>query len=165
MIVSSHQASNIRPHIYPHVANEDYNFWMRSGKKELDVALERIYQLRGEKDSSKLKRPKNVLFFVGDGMSLTTVTAARIYRGQQQQQRSGEELLLSWEEFPETALLKTYNVDRQTPDSAATATALFSGIKTNFYTLGYDSNIRLGSAKSAKNAKQLTSVLDWGQSA
>ena len=84
----------------------DYNFWMRSGKKELDVALERIYQLRGEKDSSKLKRPKNVLFFVGDGMSLTTVTAARIYRGQQQQQRSGEELLLSWEEFPETALLK-----------------------------------------------------------
>ena len=62
-------------------------------------------------------------------------------------------------------IIKTYNVDRQTPDSAATATALFSGIKTNFYTLGYDSNIRLGSAKSAKNAKQLTSVLDWGQSA
>ena len=61
--------------------------------------------------------------------------------------------------------IKTYNVDRQTPDSAATATALFSGIKTNFYTLGYDSNIRLGSAKSAKNAKQLTSILDWGQSA
>ena len=79
---------------------------MRNGKHELDIALKRIYHLRGEKDSSKLKRPKNVLFFVGDGMSLTTITASRIYRGQQEQQRSGEELLLSWEEFPETALLK-----------------------------------------------------------
>ena len=84
----------------------DYDFWMRNGKHELDIALKRIYHLRGEKDSSKLKRPKNVLFFVGDGMSLTTITASRIYRGQQEQQRSGEELLLSWEEFPETALLK-----------------------------------------------------------
>lgn len=79
---------------------------MKKGKDELDVALKRIYQLRGEKDISKLKRPKNVLLFIGDGMSLTTVTAARIYRGQQKQQRSGEELLLSWEQFPETALLK-----------------------------------------------------------
>ena len=67
--------------------------------------------------------------------------------------------------FQNSFIIKTYNVDRQTPDSAATATALFSGSKTNFYTLGYDSNIRLGSAKSAKNAKQLTSILDWGQSA
>ena len=79
---------------------------MQKGKEELNVALERIFQLRGEKDASKIKRPKNVLFFVGDGMSLTTITAARIYRGQQKQQRSGEELLLCWEEFPETALLK-----------------------------------------------------------
>ena len=84
----------------------DYDFWMKNGKDELDVALNRIYQLRGEKDVSKLKRPKNVLLFIGDGMSLTTITAARIYQGQQKQQRSGEELLLSWEEFPETALLK-----------------------------------------------------------
>ena len=67
--------------------------------------------------------------------------------------------------FQNSLIIKTYNVDRQTPDSAATATALFSGSKTNFYTLGYDSTIRLGSAKSAKNAKQLTSILDWGQAA
>ena len=84
----------------------DYDFWMQKGNEELNIALDRIYKLRGEKDVSRLKRPKNVLFFVGDGMSLTTITAARIYRGQQKKQRSGEELLLSWEEFPETALLK-----------------------------------------------------------
>ena len=79
---------------------------MRKERKELDAAINRIYNLRGEKDISKLKRPKNVILFIGDGMSLTTVTAARIYQGQQKLQRSGEELLLSWEEFPETALLK-----------------------------------------------------------
>ena len=79
---------------------------MQKGNEELDIALNRVYNLRGEKDASRLKRPKNVILFVGDGMSLTTITAARIYRGQQKKQRSGEELLLSWEEFPETALLK-----------------------------------------------------------
>ena len=79
---------------------------MKKGKEELDVALKRVYNIRGEKDVSKLKRPKNVILFIGDGMSLTTVTAARIYRGQQKQQRSGEELYLAWEEFPEAALLK-----------------------------------------------------------
>ena len=79
---------------------------MKKGKEELDVALKSMYNIRGGKDVSKLKRPKNVILFIGDGMSLATVTAARIYRGQQKQQRSGEELYLAWEEFPETALLK-----------------------------------------------------------
>ena len=87
---------------------KDYDFWMKKEREELDVALNRIYKLRGNQDISNLKRPKNVILFVGDGMSLTTVTAARIYRGQQKLNRSGEELLLSWEEFPETALLKVW---------------------------------------------------------
>ena len=62
-------------------------------------------------------------------------------------------------------IFQTYNVDRQTPDSAATATALFSGIKTKYYTLGYDSKIEVGSAKSTKVAKKLDTIIDWGQSA
>ena len=45
---------------------------------------------------------------------------------------SGEEQDLIWDTFPEAALLKTYNVDRQTPDSAGTATAYWTGVKTNF---------------------------------
>ena len=86
----------------------DYEFWMQKEKEELDTAMKRIFKIRGDKDISKIRRPKNVILFVGDGMSLTTVTAARIYRGQQKQQRSGEELYLSWEDFPETALLKVF---------------------------------------------------------
>ena len=86
----------------------DYEFWMQKEKEELETAMERLFKIRGDKDISKIRRPKNVILFVGDGMSLTTVTAARIYRGQQKQQRSGEELYLSWEDFPETALLKVF---------------------------------------------------------
>lgn len=48
---------------------------------------------------------KNVIFFLGDGLSLATGTAARIYRGQELGYR-GEELLLSFEQFPHVGLSK-----------------------------------------------------------
>lgn len=74
-------------------------------------------------------RAKNVILFVGDGMSLTTVAAARILDGQRAG-GAGEENQLSWERFPHTALSKTYNTDAQTPDSAGTMTAMATGVKT-----------------------------------
>ena len=73
---------------------------------------------------------KNTILFLGDGMSITTITAARILAGQQMNQ-SGEEHVLSWEQFPWTALAKTYNVNQQVADSAGTATAFLCGVKTN----------------------------------
>ena len=76
---------------------------------------------------------KNVILFVGDGMSLTTVAAARIFEGQQHNQ-PGEENQLSFEKFPYTAFSKTYNTDSQTPDSAGTMTAMITGAKTR---MGY----------------------------
>lgn len=72
---------------------------------------------------------KNVILFVGDGMGISTLTAARILEGQING-RPGEEGYLSFEQFPHTALVKTYNVDAQVPDSAGTATALNTGVKT-----------------------------------
>lgn len=74
-------------------------------------------------------RAKNVILFVGDGMSLTTVAAARILDGQRAG-GAGEDHRLSWEHFPHTALSKTYNTDAQTPDSAGTMTAMATGVKT-----------------------------------
>jgi len=74
-------------------------------------------------------RAKNVILFVGDGMGVSTLTAGRILEGQLAGQ-SGEENLLSFEYFPNTALVKTYNVNAQVPDSAGTATALNTGTKT-----------------------------------
>lgn len=74
-------------------------------------------------------RAKNVILFVGDGMGISTLTAARIMEGQLRGE-PGEENYLSFERFPYTALVKTYNVDAQVADSAGTATALNTGVKT-----------------------------------
>ena len=80
-------------------------------------------------------KAKNVILFVGDGMSLATVSAARILDGQRKG-GPGEENALSWEDFPHTALSKTYNTDTQTPDSAGTMTAMATGVKTRTGVLG-----------------------------
>ena len=80
-------------------------------------------------------RAKNVIVFLGDGMSLTTVAAARIFEGQRKG-TPGEENLLSWERFPHTAFSKTYNTDSQTPDSAGTMTAIASGVKSHMGAIG-----------------------------
>ena len=46
-----------------------------------------------------------MIFFLGDGMGVSTVTSARIYYGQKQG-KSGEEGYLSFEKFPNVALAK-----------------------------------------------------------
>src|SRR3546814_15206849 len=78
---------------------------------------------------------KSFLSFLGDGMSLATVTAARILDGQRKG-HPGEENQLAWETFPATALSKTYNTDAQTPDSAGTMTAIATGVKTHIGAIG-----------------------------
>lgn len=83
---------------------------------------------------------KNVIFFLGDGMGISTVTAARIYAGQTAG-ATGEEYSLAFEEFPHLALIKTYNTDAQVPDSAGTITALTTGEKTRIGVLGINSTV------------------------
>lgn len=80
--------------------------------------------------SPKKPLAKNVILFVGDGMGVSTVTAARIFDGQSQG-KMGEEHYLAFEHFENVALIKTYNTNAQVPDSAGTATAIMSGFKTN----------------------------------
>lgn len=72
---------------------------------------------------------RNVILFIGDGMGVSTVTAARIFDGQSLG-LSGEEHELIFETFPRVALIKTYNTNQQVPDSAGTATAMMTGRKT-----------------------------------
>ncbi len=80
-------------------------------------------------------RAKNVILFIGDGMGVSTVTAARIYAGQKLG-KMGEEHVLPFETFENVALVKTYNTNAQVPDSAGTATAMHSGVKTKIGMLG-----------------------------
>lgn len=81
------------------------------------------------KDSAN-HRAKNLILFIGDGMGLSTITAARIFDGQSLGGR-GEDHTLAFEDFENLALVKTYNTNAQVPDSAGTATAILSGYKTN----------------------------------
>lgn len=72
---------------------------------------------------------KNVILFLGDGMGVSTITAARIFDGQSRG-GPGEDNSLSFETFPHVALVKTYNTNQQVPDSAGTGTAIHTGTKT-----------------------------------
>jgi len=102
-------------------------------------------------------KAKNVILFVGDGMGVSTLTAARILQGQQQGQ-SGEEGYLSFEHFPFSALVKTYNVDAQTPDSAGTMTAMISGLKTDAGVIGVDEDVVRGDCNSVQGNEVITAI-------
>lgn len=71
-------------------------FWRAVGQRTLK---EQILKRANE------NKAKNVIFFLGDGMDLTTITAARIYSGQLKG-KSGEEAKLSFDRFPYTGLAK-----------------------------------------------------------
>ncbi len=83
------------------------------------------------------RRATNVILFVGDGMGVSTVTAARILEGQLHG-RPGEENRLAFETFPHLALSKTYSWDQQTSDSAPTMTAMVTGYKAREGMLAVD---------------------------
>lgn len=73
---------------------------------------------------------KNVIFFVGDGMGVSTVTATRIYS-------VGVAGKLAVDQFPNVALSRTYSADTITPDSAPTMSSMMSGVNTNNGVLGF----------------------------
>ncbi len=110
----------------PAPAAETSADWYRSGAARAAANREQLLQAL-----LNAHRPaKNIILFVGDGMGPSTVTAARIYAGQKHG-HSGEENLLTFERLPHSALVKTYNVNQQVPDSAGTMSAIMTGVKTN----------------------------------
>jgi alkaline phosphatase len=74
-------------------------------------------------------RAKNVILFIGDGMGISTITAARIYAGQSKG-LDGESYQLAMEKLPWSAFSKTYTHDSQVADSAPTAVAMTTGVKS-----------------------------------
>ena len=93
-------------------------------------------------------KAKNIIIFIGDGMGVSTITAARIYAGQTKGV-DGESYRLAMETLPHTALSKTYSHDTQVADSAATATAIMSGMKTSSGVLGISADAGVGNCARA----------------
>ena len=92
-------------------------------------------------------KAKNVILFVGDGMGVSTVTAGRIYAGQQKGEQ-GESYSLAMEQLPWSAFSKTYSHDFQVSDSSATATAMVSGVKTRSGVVSVNSSVARGNCAS-----------------
>ncbi len=137
----------------PPVSSIDWaktNQWFNQGKSRVDAALETEEVLT--KGSAK-----NVILFVGDGMGVSTVTAARIFAGQKEG-ATGEEYQLSFDKFPVAGFAKTYNTNQQTPDSAGTMTAMVSGVKTKAGVIGYPDSALRANCNSAKGNELVTAV-------
>jgi alkaline phosphatase len=102
-------------------------------------------------------RARNVILFVGDGMGIATITAARILAGQRRGE-SGEENSLSFERLPWLALSKTYSVNQQTSDSAPTMTAMVTGIKTNDGAISVNARAKRGDYRTVAGNAVMTIV-------
>lgn len=74
-------------------------------------------------------RAKNVILFTADGNGVGTNYAIRLFTGQMMG-GLGDDYVQPHETFPHAALVKTYSANGQTPDSAPTAAAMNTGIKT-----------------------------------
>jgi len=105
---------------------------------------------------------RNVILFIGDGMGVSTVTAARIFAGQAAG-LAGEEHSLVFETFPHLALVKTYNTNQQVPDSAGTATAIYTGHKTRAGVISVGPEARRGNCTEGLK-HPLTTIRDIAKS-
>ncbi|MFN4175675.1 alkaline phosphatase [Phenylobacterium sp.] len=99
-----------------------------------------------------LRRARNVILFIGDGMGVSTLTAARDLAGQKAGV-DGASYRLSFERLPHTALSRTFSHDDLVTDSAAGATALLSGVKTRNEVIGLDGRARRDDCASARGAR------------
>lgn len=114
--------------------------------------------------------PKNVIFFLGDGMGLTTMTAARIYS-------VGEHGELTMDTLPETAFVKTFSNDAQVTDSAPSMAAYMTGVKMNNEVISMSQNTnaidpindaagnKLGNNCGASNGTAATTLLELAKTA
>ena len=144
--------TNVNSAVFQSPHTDDAKYW----RKYAEEHLQKVLKSQGIKS---VDRVKNVIYFVGDGMSVATIAAGRIYKGQLCK-NAGEETELVFESFPHLGMAKTYNIDRQVPDSAGTATALFTGVKAGYGTIG----LNPASEKSTHH-ERLHSIMDWAQAA
>lgn len=88
-------------------------------------------------------RARNVILFNADGNGVGTNYAIRLFAGQQAG-GLGDDHVLPYEAFPNMALVKTYTVNGQTPDSAPTASAMLTGVKSKNTMINVDGDVAVG---------------------
>ncbi|ELT93921.1 hypothetical protein CAPTEDRAFT_124483 [Capitella teleta] len=111
----------------------------------------------------KMGAAKNVILFIGDGMGVTPLTAARWHQGQKSGSKAFE-THLAMDLMPVIGHTKVYTVDYITPDSAATGTALLCGQKTHFGVIGLSQDAQYSNCSSV-DGNELNSILDEADAA
>ncbi len=106
---------------------------------------------------------KNVIIFIADGADPVSITATRILDGQLKG-AEGEGNVLSYETFPNVALIKTYTADSQVADSSPTASAWNSGVKSNNGTTGVNAQVEHNNCASQKG-NATTSIVELAEMA
>lgn len=139
---TKHSAANSQKFKLP----QQDNWYWSNGQEQLKQILN---------EQANTSQAKNIILFVADGLGVSTVTATRIWEGQQRG-NSGEENLLFFENFPYSAMVKTYNTNQQVPDSAGTSTAFHSGVKTDAGVIGVDENVVRGDHSTVANNKVMS---------
>lgn len=140
---------NFVPPVGP-IEERSADFWTQFGQNLLD---------RKVTQKENLNRAKNLVIFIGDGMGLSTLMATRSYMNDVQTE-------LSFEKFPYSGLSKTYCINYQVPDSACTGTAIMTGVKNNYGTIGLNGNVNLRNCSGQlDNSTHLHSILKYAQDA
>ena len=93
----------------------------------------------------------NVILFVGDGMGVSTVTSTRIAT-------VGVDGQLALDRMPYTAISRTASADYITPDSAATMSAMMTGVNTNTGVIGYGPATEYADFNGNGNSARLTNI-------
>lgn len=78
----------------------------------------------------QIDQPKNIILLIGDGMALSQISAARTVAGNQ----------LNMLRCDYIGIQSTHAADKYVTDSGASATAMACGEKTNYYTIGVDTD-------------------------
>lgn len=148
LVLTSASAQNANP------VAQTQNEWFQQSQETLQQMLE------VQPDTNQAK---NVIIFIADGADPVNITATRILDGQLQD-KGGEENILSYETFPNVALVKTYTADSQVADSAPTATAWNSGVKSNNGTIGVSAAVQNDNCAS-QQGNSVTSIVELAEMA
>ncbi len=82
-------------------------------------------------NKEEIQSAKNIILFIADGMGFNSISAARYYK---------KPHAIQWlhiESFPQIGIVRTHAAYDRVTDSAAAATAMAIGCKTNHGVLGY----------------------------
>jgi alkaline phosphatase len=145
VLVFTSLGQTVRP-LFPVKRAESDDTWRQDGWNAVE---------RAKKEKIRRGKARNVILFIGDGMGVSTLTASRILEGQMRGE-SGEENRLSFENFPFSALSKTYSANQQTSDSAPTMSAIITGVKTDEGVLSVNQNIVHADYKTVKGNEAKT---------